>query len=340
MTFANFNIYSVIIFLLLNWIVGYLLFVLYKWNKNKFSLLTEVFSPLNILSNGKLNVRRLGLIFLFLSFFFVFLAIFWLRWGLKEQEVEVSGVNVAFVLDVSKSMNAIDEKLLNNSRINLSKRFIGDFVNKFRNNRYSLTIFSAEALKVIPFTFDSDLYNTFLYDVDDQNLSKQGTDLLEAINVWLSNFSGDDGWGVIVVFTDGWEDSYSDFGNLKKELGDRNISLALVWIWSLKGSYIPTWVDVFWRGVYKVYNWERVVTKLNEKVLEDVAWELDWDYFRFDNLTGLKKLEKFIEESVEESMFQKGIKNRKDLTRNFVIVAFCFWIMFLGSLILGKIWKK
>ncbi len=249
MTFANFNIYSVIIFLLLNWIVGYLLFVLYKW-------VNPSLNPLPFIR--KERDYRLSFIFLFLSFLFVSLSIFWLRWQLKEQEVEISGVNVAFVLDVSKSMNAIDEKMINNSRLNLSKRFISDFVNKFKNNRYSLTIFSGEALKVIPFTFDSDLYNTFLYDVDDQNLSKQGTDLLEAINVWLSNFSKDDGWGVIVVFTDGWEDSYSDFGNLKKKLESKNIALILVWVWNLKWSYIPTWMDFFWKILYKVYNWKRL----------------------------------------------------------------------------------
>jgi hypothetical protein len=80
-------------------------------------------------------------------------------------------------------MNAVDSKFENKSRVYLAKKFISDFISKFDNNLYSLTIFSGEALKIIPFTFDKDLYNTFLYEVDEKNLSKQGTDILESIKV-------------------------------------------------------------------------------------------------------------------------------------------------------------
>ncbi len=58
---------------------------------------------------------------------------------------------------------------------------------------------------------------------------------------------------------------------------------------------------------------KKVVTKLNEKVLKDVASNLDWNYFRFDNLSKLNKLQNFISDNIKKSMFQKEIKKQKGL---------------------------
>ncbi len=313
MIFSNISIYTIIIFILLSIALGFFISKIFTKDKNK-----------------------IWWYFLFISFLLTLFTIFWPKWWLKQQNVEVSGTNIGFVLDVSKSMNAIDSENTSNSRIDISKKFISDFITKYSNNRYSLTIFSGEALKILPFTFDKDLYYTFLYDVDERNLSKQWTNIIEAIKVWLSSFSDEDENWVIIVFTDWWEESSEDFWTLKKELKSKNISLVLVWVWSTEWSYIPTWVDVFWRALYKVYNGERVITKLNESVLNDISNNLNWEYYRLDKLTKINNLEKVILWDIEKSILKKDLEKRLDLTRYFIILAFIFWLVFLSSLAKAK----
>jgi hypothetical protein len=115
--------------------------------------------------------------------------------------------------------------------------------------------------------------------------------------------------------------------------------LVLVWVWSLEWSYIPSWVDVFWRVFYKIYNWERVITKLEEDIIKNISSKLDWTYFRLDELWKIEKLEEIIFNNTEKSILKKDIENRLDLTRYIIVLAFLFWIMFLWNISIAKFKK-
>ncbi len=62
--------------------------------------------------------------------------------------------NVMFVLDVSRSMDAVDP-LEKTSRLDRAKSFVSWAVSKYPQNRHSLVVFSGEAFEAVPATEDA-----------------------------------------------------------------------------------------------------------------------------------------------------------------------------------------
>ncbi len=66
-----------------------------------------------------------------------------------------------FVLDVSRSMDAVDEGF-DESRLERAKTFIVRMVNGHPENSHSLTVFAGEAAEAIPKTTDATAFATLL----------------------------------------------------------------------------------------------------------------------------------------------------------------------------------
>lgn len=311
MIFTNFGLFSVVLFFIIIFLWIYFLKFNYKENN---------------------NFKRAWKVFLFFTLLLISISLFWPRWWLKDSVLQVKWLNVAFLLDVSKSMYSFDEE--EESRLIRAKRLINNFVFSNKENKYSLTIFSWEALKIIPFTFDLNIFNTFLNWVNDKDLSKHGTDLEEAISVWITNFIDTElKWWVLVLITDWWDEQIKDFTLIKRNLDKKKIKLIIIWIWSLKWSYIPTWIDFFWKVNYKSYNGEFVVTKLKESELINISDKLNWEYFRW---TDIEVFNKNILWNIEKVKLEKNIKDRVDLTRLFTFIWFMFFILYLCTLFFEK----
>ena len=154
MIFTNVHTLTILLFLFVIIALSYYIFYSVKNNKNIFEAL-----------------------FLSISIFFLAINIFVLKWWLNKDNEEIYGSRIVFALDVSKSMNALDYREGNNfiSRLDASKNIIYDSLNEW--NEYGLVIFSGESLEVLPFSSDLSLFKTIVSSVDDENISKHGTDL-------------------------------------------------------------------------------------------------------------------------------------------------------------------
>ncbi len=319
MNLTNLNTFSTIIFLIFLIVSVFLFYRNYKDYKKTSD-----------------KYRFIATIFLISSFLFSSIAIFWIK-VLKNDWTEQKWTNVVFVLDVSKSMNAVDFNSENESysRLVLSKKFISDFVIKNPWNRYALVVFAWEIQRVLPFTTDSSLFLTILSWVDENNVSKQWTNLFEAINWWLKNFSSENNSWLLVLVSD-WDDekkiNFEDFKNLNND-----IKFLIVWVWTSKWVNIPTWVDVFWRTVYKIYQWKRVITKLEEENLKSIANIFQWEYFSLNQLDKISKLDTMLSNTSKKVFFMKS-ENFVDATRWIVMISFIFFIIYMFFLI--KLWWK
>ncbi|NDK08850.1 VWA domain-containing protein [Candidatus Gracilibacteria bacterium] len=314
MIFSNINTASITIFILLfviSLIVFYFELKEYKKTKNK--------------------QRFTGVIFLLISFIILLFPIFGIK-TLKNINSKSEGTNIVFVLDVSKSMNALDfsEGREVFSRLIAAKSFIGDFISQNQGNKYSLVVFAGDTQRVLPFTQDTDLFVTMLTSVDENNVSKQGTNLKDALKDGFKNFTSDNDFGSIVLISDGSDEDSINLDELK-DLKNENVKLLVVGVGTTLGAHIPIGQDPFGQIVYKTYNGEKVVTKLNENSLKDIANYFSGNYYNLDRLSKTDDLASLLK-GVSKKTLTTNKENYVDLTRNFVIVSFLFFIIYLISL--------
>ncbi len=315
MIISNLNKFSITIFILLfviSLVVFYFQFLEYKKTKNK--------------------QRFYWIVSLIISFLILLLPIFWIK-SLKKENIEKEWTNIVFVLDVSKSMNAMDmkEKKDTYSRLVASKEFINDFIIENTWNKYGLVVFAGDAIRTLPFTDDENLFLTILTSVDENNVSKQWTNLKDAIKDWFKNFTDDNDFGALVLISDGSDENSIDLTELSDLKNNKKVKLLVVWVWTTSWAYIPIWQDPFWQIVYKTYNGEKVLTKLNENSLKSIANFFSWDYYNLDKLSNIKDLASLLRD-VSKKVLVTNKENYSDLTRNFVIVSFLFLLIYLTSL--------
>ncbi len=283
--------------------------------------------------------ERLQAIFLFISFSFVVINIFEIKWDYKKN-VSVDWWNIVFVLDVSKSMDAVDmidtDKSV--SRIEWSKNLITSYISKYTNNLYGLIIFAWEALETLPFTNDLWAFNTILHWVGNSNISKNWTNLnsvFESLSDYFEDYK--EGW-VAVIFTDWWDEAIDLSKDLVKDLKNSKVSLLLVWVGDVKWAKIPLWKDFFWEEVFKVYKWKEVITRLNEKNLKDIWEKYKIDYITLNNTKKFDEINDFISNNIELISLERSINNREDLTPKFIFIAFLFFIFSLFTWNIA--WRK
>jgi hypothetical protein len=127
-------------------------------------------TKISFLKNNKAN-----LVFLFISLLLLTIALMKPYGSYKIINQKIKTSNILFLLDVSKSMNTLDirEKNLITTRLNLAKAAIEKIITTFPRYNYSLIIFAKEAITVMPFTNDLNIFLSFLKNVNYKNLTQQ-----------------------------------------------------------------------------------------------------------------------------------------------------------------------
>lgn len=248
--------------------------------------------------------------------------------------------DIIFMLDVSKSMNALDaSKSKNISRIDFSKKIINNFIVNNNQNNYSVIIFAWEAQNIVPLTQDYNWVLTIINWITTDSLNKDWTDLKNALEEALNTIDKDKSKNII-LFSDWWDIWENNDFQFLKELSKNN-KIFTIWVWSTSWAMIPTWIDFFWKVTYKSFNWKKVITRLNNKPLINISKLWNWEYNEWDDENVLNQLKKkFI-------YWDKSITNQNkenDNTYLFIIIAFVFFIigyfMPLSSKIQNKLIKK
>lgn len=240
----------------------------------------------------------------------------------------ISWNDIIFVLDTSKSMDVID---LNNSwqkisRLEFSKKLISDFIKNNPNNSYWLVAFAWDASIVSPLTQEFDTYLNFLQSLNSNFIKDWWTDFAKMleISIWNSWKT----WKNIVILSDWWdkEDSINT-SSIKILLKDKKVKIFTLWIWTLNWDKIPNWTDFFWNTQYKTYNWQEVVSFLNEKNLKDIASIWNWEYNRQDNLVIPGNITKNFINSLNKKSTQKEDETKRYLViLSFVLLVIAYFI--------------
>lgn len=197
------------------------------------------------------------------------------RWGKVWRDVPQKGIEVMFVLDVSRSMLAEDASP---SRLERAKQQIKDVVDEMAGDRVGLVVFAGDARQQIPLTTHYDDFKQSLDEVGPHNVRRGGSRLGEAIDVASEAFLTKlNAHKAMVIFTDGEDQESDPVAVAKKAHAETGVRIYTVGLGDMdKGARIPLHSE---RGnEYLRHDGEQVWSKLHGDILRQVAVETDGAY--------------------------------------------------------------
>jgi Ca-activated chloride channel family protein len=225
----------------------------------------------------------------------VLLALAGPRVGSREVTVKRRGIDLVVALDVSNSMLAQD---VPPSRLLRARREISAFLEGLQGDRVALVAFAGDAYLQCPLTLDYGAARLFLDVVDQNSVSRQGTNLGAAIRTALGAFGeGEDKYRAIILVTDG-EDHGGDGLRAAEEAARRGIRVYAIGVGSEDGEPIPEEEG----GFKKDPTGQVVMTSLDAESLERIALATGGEFHRAT--TGELELER-----IHESLAKLGEKD-------------------------------
>lgn len=199
------------------------------------------------------------------------------RWGMEKNTLKRSGVDIAIVIDGSRSMLAQD---IAPSRLERAKREVRGLLDAASGSRVALVAFAGDSRVLCPFTLDHDTIALFLEDLDPESDHAGGSDLAGALRTAAKALEGSSGAGrAVVLLTDGESfGSGSAAASVASSLASRGVKVHVIGVGTAGGAKIPV-VDSKGRaGFFKDAKKNEVVSKLDAAVLGDIATAGGGDY--------------------------------------------------------------
>ena len=196
-----------------------------------------------------------------------------IRWGKTWREVPQKGIEVMFVLDVSRSMLADDATP---NRLQRAKQQIKDMVDEMTGDRVGLILFAGEARQQVPLTRHYSDFKQSLDEVGTYNVQVGGSRLGDAIALAADSFLGkSNDHKAIVVLTDGEDQESNPIQIAEQVHTEQGIRIFTIGLGDMeKGSRIPTGQTATGRR-FLLHDGEQVWSKLNGTILKQVALETD-----------------------------------------------------------------
>jgi Ca-activated chloride channel family protein len=190
------------------------------------------------------------------------------RWGKVWREVPQKGIEVMFVLDVSRSMLADDAAP---NRLERAKQQIKDTIDEMAGDRVGLVVFAGDAKQQIPLTTHYDDFKQALDEVGPQNVRRGGSRLGEAIDVASSSFlTKSNAHKAMVIFTDGEDQESKPIEAAKRAHETAGIRIFTVGLGDVaQGSRIPIGGEE--RSQYLTHDGQPVWSKQNGEILRQIA---------------------------------------------------------------------
>ena len=281
-------------------------------------------------------------IFFLIGISFLILGICNLQTGSKMRDVKREGADIMVCLDVSNSMLAQD---LSPNRLERAKIAIENMINKLQGDRLGIIVFAGEAYVQLPITTDYGTAKLFLESINTKIVPVQGTNIADAINKAVESFGKDEGKNkAIVVITDGEnnEDAQASAVDAAEEAAKKNIVIHTIGVGSETGVPIPNIIDGVVSGYKKDNTGSTVITKLDSKILQDIAAATNGAYVQASSSDiGLDAILNKIAELDKKQLESKMYSDYEDQFQWFLGAALLFLVFesFLSERI-SKLWKK
>ena len=262
----------------------------------------------------------LRLVFFSIGFFFFAIGLSRPQIGAKLKEHETKGAEIMIVLDVSNSMLAED---YSPNRLERAKLAISRLVDKLREDRIGLIVFAGNSFVQLPITTDYVSAKMFLNSITTGSVPVQGTAIGDAINTAMRSFSvQSEKSRAIVIITDG-ENHEDDPVAAAKTAAEMGVRVFTIGVGSPEGKPIPMDGELL-----KDKDGNIVVTRLDEKVLQDIAAAGNGVYVRAGNSEfGLNPIIDDIKK-MEDELYSSGVFEEYDEQfMYFLAIALFFFVL-------------
>lgn len=198
-----------------------------------------------------------------------------MRWGEVEREVPQRGIEVMFLLDVSRSMLAED---VAPNRLERAKQMIKDTIDEMAGDRVGLTVFSGEARQRIPLTNHYADFKQTLDEVTPEDLYRGGSRLGDALTEANNGFHGKTNrQKAIVLISDGEDQDSSPLEVANRIHKDERVRIVTIGLGdSNEGARIP--INDRQGKRYLEYEGQQVWSKLNGEILQQIAEQTEGIY--------------------------------------------------------------
>lgn len=263
-----------------------------------------------------------------------------LQTGTKTQDVKREGADIMVCLDVSNSMMAQD---LTPNRLERAKIALEKMIDGLQGDRLGIVVFAGEAYVQLPITTDYGAAKLFLESINPKIVPVQGTNIAAAINTSLESFGKDEGKNkAIVIITDGEQNEEDDAVSVAEEAAKKNITIHTIGVGSESGVPIPNIVNGAPAGYKKDKQGNTVVTKLDPKILQDIAAATNGVYVQATSADiGLDAIMDKIAEMDKKAMESKMYTDYEDQFQWFLGAALLLLVAeALLSERVSRLWKK
>jgi Ca-activated chloride channel family protein len=260
---------------------------------------------------------------LFLAGIF-FLIISWAnpQRGIKKAKAEPEVADIYIALDVSNSMYAED---ISPNRLDRTKLLGKNLITELKGERIGIIIFAGIAELLMPLTSDYFAAETFLESARPEKIDIQGTAIGEAIQLASASFDEEeeeDYNKVLILISDGENHEENAVKIAKAAFERENLIIFCVGVGTSAGGLIP----INFRGsVYykKDKDGNTVRTKLNDRILKEVAKAGGGAYFPLSEAESLYMTLKNTIENLEKRSIEKGVFDQfESYFQYFLAIAF------------------
>jgi Ca-activated chloride channel family protein len=231
------------------------------------------------------------------------------------EDLNLRGIDVMVVLDVSKSM--LTQDIVPN-RLGAAKKAVISWLQNRDGDRVGLVVFAGEAIVQVPLTLDLEAVSLVLDRDDVDAVDRGGTDIGEGIRTALTAFEKDDQskrGKAILLITDGeTTDGSSDVSKACLEAKEKNVPVVAVGIGTRQGRPIPDGASFWGEALYKKNrSGNIVISHLDEQTLKKIANSTNGMFIQGENENSLESIGKTLDGLQRTEMKGKGAVRREEL---------------------------
>lgn len=273
------------------------------------------------------SAARLGWKFtiIILAITLIIIALVRPQMGAKLEKIKREGVEIIIALDVSNSMLAED---IQPNRLERAKRAIARLTERLNNDKIGLIVFAGDAYTQIPITTDYSSTKLFLSAISTNIVPKQGTAIGSAINLATRSFTPNaESSKAIIIITDG-ENHEDDPVSMAKTAAENGIIVHTIGMGLPQGAPIPYITASGQKDFRKDKNGEVVVTKLDDKMLQEIASAGNGKYIRANNAeVGINAIFDEIDKMQKTELESKVYSEYNDQFIYFIIAALALLVI-------------
>jgi Ca-activated chloride channel homolog len=199
--------------------------------------------------------------------------------GDRPASLAHSGADVLVLLDLSRSMNAVDDSI---PRLAQAKHGIGQVLAATPENRVGLIVFGGSAFLQLPLTTNQAAFRRFLDAASTDDLGDPATSLASALTAAATTFEhdGERGYQSVLIVSDG-ESGRDDVGPPLTRLQRAGIPVFAIGVGSPQGAPVPADSTEAPEKWHRDHIGRIVVSHLEEADLKRATRETDGVYARW-----------------------------------------------------------